>query len=373
MAESVERARAVITGEAKCLASTCSREVTSVCSEVLRTQLFRVELQGHERLFKHGFQLSNASSFFTKRPLLTAEDTLIHLVPSFDLSMLELMVGCTLGAIQQFLVNYSFVNTTEKPDASFLQKFFGCFMKQPHVSMREIYFRVVKDKPLGRGSIDVLAGTLNNGNKPVVKVGGIEHGIKDVFLWVVTEAKHPSEQLSANLPDSRVPLHQDIKAFYQPITTLCSLAELCKLTNDNVPVIGFFGSRYSYRPLLYFRKHDVLFTTETSFTYFDECGQIDMHGLAFLRVLIMLEKYPFDVKCLTSDGKKLGWMAARRERNPDVFRDVHLSVESDGVEGQNPNPNDMAPPIASLATSIRKRTYPTCLTGESTHSKQPRK
>lgn len=84
----------------------------------------------------------------------------------------------------------------------------------------------------------------------------------------------------------------------------------------------------------------------------------------------MLEKYPFDADALTSgNGKKLGWMAARRERNPDVFRDVSLSIECDGVEGQNPNPNDMAPPIASLATS-RKRT---CLSGESTRSKKLKK
>ncbi len=182
MAKNVERARAVI-GGGKYLTSTCSRELSSVCSEVLRTQLFRVELQGHERLFNHGFQLSSASSFFSKRPLLTEDDILIHLVPNFDLPLLELMVELTLGATQQFLVNYRFDRTTEKPDACFLQKFFGCFMKQPHASLREIYFRGVKDKPLGRGSIDILAGTLSNGNKPVVKVEGIGHGIKVISGW----------------------------------------------------------------------------------------------------------------------------------------------------------------------------------------------
>ena len=71
-----------------------------------------------------------------------------------------------------------------------------------------------------------------------------------------------------------------------------------------IHVIGLFGSRYSYRPVLYFREHDVLFTTETSFTYFDKFGRVDMHGLAFLRVLIMLEKYPFDLT--SGNGQKLG-------------------------------------------------------------------
>lgn len=127
--------------------------------------------------------------------------------------------------------------------------------------------------------------------------------------------------LSGNLPDSRVSETEDLKALYQPIMELCALGELCQIQNDTVPIIGIYGSRYSYKPLLFFREHDVLYTTRTPFTYWDDKGQVDLHGLVFLRALAMLEQYPINVTYLTS-GKKLGWKDARGQRCPDIFRTV---------------------------------------------------
>lgn len=279
---SVQRARCTVEGKAKFLISSCSSDLATVCSEVLRTELVRVELKGHEKLFKQSFNFSGASSFFTKGPQLIPGDALINLVPAFNSVMLELLVKATLGPIQQFLLNYTFENSPERMDVVFLQKFFGCFLDHPHASMREVYFSGVKKKPLGRGSIDVLAGKLCNDNKPQVQVKGRDQQMTKVFVWICTEAKHRSERLSANLPDSRLPQEQlDLKAFYQPIAILCSFSELCTLPNEEVPIVGLYASRYSYRPLLYFRKYDVLLTTATPFTYFDTEGRIDLHFLEF--------------------------------------------------------------------------------------------
>jgi hypothetical protein len=43
------------------------------------------------------FKFSNASTFFSERPLLTLESTLAELVPSFDSSLLEAILTFTLS------------------------------------------------------------------------------------------------------------------------------------------------------------------------------------------------------------------------------------------------------------------------------------
>lgn len=94
-------------------------------------------------------------------------------------------VRLTLGPIQQFLLHYAFDSTLETPDALFFQDFLSCFLDQPCAAMREIHFGGIGDKPLGKGCIDVLAGSLSNGNKPVVEIKGNDQRLRNIFLWVM--------------------------------------------------------------------------------------------------------------------------------------------------------------------------------------------
>ncbi len=355
----VQPAKLVQTGKEKFAETKCGRDIASVCSEVLRTDIFHVELQGHARLFKDQFQFSKASSLFSERPKLCSEEVFPGGIISdqFPMILLELIVQSTICGIHQFLFDHIFDNSTETPDAIFLQSFSKFFIKEPCVTAREIYFKCVGNKPIGKGSIDVLAGMLSN-DKLHVKVKADDHTMKDIFVWVINEAKAPTVRLSSDIPGSRVPAQEDLKSLYQPITKLCSFSELCELPNNLVPVIALFGSRYSFRPLLYFKAYDVLLTTSRSYTFFDSKKQVDLHGIVMLRVLSMLANYPFS-KTFLESTTKLGWEAAKIKENCDnIFNGVHLSVEKDGVEEQGQdNPNDVSPPIVSVQRSITMRTF----------------
>lgn len=94
--------------------------------------------------------------------------------------------------------------------------------------------------------------------------------------------------------------------------------------------------------------------TPTPFTYFDSKGQVDVHGIVLLRVLSMLQQYEFAKEKLDK-LEKLGWKAARLERASDIFKGVQLSMEKDGVEGNNSNPNDVPPPILSAEAVLSRR------------------
>lgn len=66
----VEEATARKCGRPKWTLFELNRDTKSVCLEVSQTPLYSVALQGHDRLFQEGFEISNASSFFTRPPNL---------------------------------------------------------------------------------------------------------------------------------------------------------------------------------------------------------------------------------------------------------------------------------------------------------------
>ena len=69
----------------------------------------------------------------------------------------------------------------------------------------------------------------------------------------------------------------------------------------------------------------------------------------------MLQQYKFAKEKLDK-VEKLGWRAARLERAPNIFNGVCISMEHDGVEGNNSNPNDVPPPILSAEAVLSRRT-----------------
>ena len=63
--------------------TTLTKDLATVCMDVLRTDFHHVHLNGHDRLFREEFEFSKASTFFSERPSLTAEGTFDKLVPTF--------------------------------------------------------------------------------------------------------------------------------------------------------------------------------------------------------------------------------------------------------------------------------------------------
>lgn len=107
------------------------------------------------------------------------------------------------------------------------------------------------------------------------------------------------------------------------------------------------------RPFLFFREHDVLLTTATPITYVNN-GKYDIHGLALLRLLFMLDCYSFEEEHLEALPKS-GWKDAQQGRQP--YRDVWLSTEAEGAEGASKDPNIM--PFLSLSTeTVRCKRFP---------------
>ena len=76
---------------------------------------------------------------------------------------------------------------------------------------------------------------------------------------------------------------------------LMAVSEVCTFENTEVPLVNIFGNRHAFRPLLYFKKYDVLLTTPKPYMYvfLDENKKIHFLGLAMLHILFTLHRYPF--------------------------------------------------------------------------------
>ena len=186
-----------------------------------------------------------------------------------------------------------------------------------------------KKKPCGRGKIDIVMGTLGNGNKPHVQVKESDKSITNVFVTSLQEAK----KMFFKTPE------QDLKSIYQPICEGISFAELCTFPCAEVPLVIMLATRHVFRPFLYFKKHDVLLTVERPVTYFDG-NSVHLHGIVLLKLLFSLHEMKFK-KSFFKNCPKTGWQEARRNRCPDVYKDVWLSLEPEGVDGEPDDPNLM--------------------------------
>lgn len=275
------------------------QDLEAVCSDVLRLPLLSVKLQGYHNLFTRSFSFSEASKYFTEPPKLKLENALLNLI-NFDVSdLLYFKTTCELSVpiCTTYLEECRIDDSHEKPDAIFLHKFLPTFVKFPSTARRELYLQNAS-KNCVKGSIDVLAGTLANGNKPCLEIkDGTQ--LMNIYLGSCAEAKSPRVR-------SRTKADEDLKMVYQPITEVCAVSELCTFGCKEVPLLNLLGSQHTIRPFLYFKHYDVLLTTETPVTYKDGSGNVDLYGLLLLKLLFMLDKYPFHKKCLETI-EKTGW------------------------------------------------------------------
>lgn len=333
-------------GRAKSLKTEQSRDVSAVCVEVTKTPLYSVKLEGHEKLFREGFDISKASTFFTEPPTLKFEvnfDDLLDLQIA-DFNALVDDVKTRLSGTEIFLSLYDKLPAVEREVGCFYEKFLALFLDLPYITQRQVVFANVKSN-LPHGSIDGLIGRCGNGNRPVACVKN-SNEFSRIYIVATTEAKL-DVRLSGFLPDSRTREDEDLKTAYQPIVQTCAFSEMCTFQDSRTPLICIYGDMNTFRPFLYFNKSDVLLTTQLPFTFND--GTVHIHALALLALLFRMYNHP--CKLSTSDEiRKCGWQQARLERDPDAYKQVSLYVEGDGVESANRkrNPNIGPPPIPSV-------------------------
>ena len=159
------------TGRAKSLTVKQSRDISAICLEVTQTPLYSVKLEGHEKLFREGFDISKASSFFTQPPTVEFE---VNFNDLLDLKLADFEtfsdeVSIILSAAEIFLSLYEKLPAVEKEVGCFYEKFLALFLKLPYTTQRQVVFGNTKSN-LPHGSIDGLIGRAGNGNRPVASV-----------------------------------------------------------------------------------------------------------------------------------------------------------------------------------------------------------
>lgn len=312
-----------------------NREVSAVCNEVIQTPLYSVELQGHDRLFQDGFEISSASTFFKQPPNLQLEGTLNAFInlSAEDLIQLSYEVNSKLSPITIFLSSYfKFIATVEKDVGKFYQDFLSCFLNLPLTAQREVHFKNVKPS-CPRGSIDGLIGRSGNGNRPMATVKNTQD-FSQVYVLSTQEVELGESSITSD--------KEDLKTVYQPIVQICAFSEMCVFCSDYIPLIEIYGDENTVRPFIYFREFDVLMTTDRPFTFWHN-DSVHTHALALLCLLFQVNPFHSKIK----DIRKCGWQAAKLKYCPNGYLNCELVVEEDGNElsKKRKNPNVVAPPI----------------------------
>ena len=114
------------------------------------------------------------------------------------------------------------------------------------------------------------------------------------------------------------------KTFIQPMLEVMSFSEKCDFSESKIPLVNIFGSRNTFRPLLYFKAYDVLLTTPTAITYRNRDESINLCGLVLLHILFNLHNYPFSHDIL-SQQFKTGWEQAKVCTEP--YKDSYITNE----------------------------------------------
>lgn len=139
---------------------------------------------------------------------------------------------------------------TDKP---YLEMLLLKFMPLPNVVFKEIHLEY---KTKTRGSLDVVVGSRSNGNKPHLFINNKD---VSVFLGTLCESKSSMSGL-LNMGKSKGSM-EDLKALNQAILELLSFAQKTVFPSSKVLLIMIYGNRFMFRPLLYFKKYDVILTT----------------------------------------------------------------------------------------------------------------
>ena len=287
-----------------------------------RFGLVALTLKGHEEaLFKKHPSFKGAKSQFAA-PVKSASVPL-NTIATLDLMKLKRQLSFSMTSLLEGIFRLDFSdaaqNNEQLLDKPYLAGVLSTFVNFPPLSYNEVHLEYHSSKELVGGSIDVIIGSESNGDKPYIHVMDNDlpspsHKVA-VYLGSLLEAKSAGQRLTPATSDAEETFDEvleDAKVLIQPMLETMATAEMATFPNEQIPLLNIFGNKFVYRPLLYFRKDDIMLTTSRVVHLRKDATTVDTQGLLLLSTLFQLHKTKlcrFD-KIETGDFPVTGWQAA---------------------------------------------------------------
>ena len=179
------------------------------------------------------------------------------------------------------------------------------------------------------GSIDIVIGSATNGNKPYIYVHTNEEvpSLVAVYLGSLLEVKSTNQRFTPASNDSAEMFEEDAKLLIQPMLETMAIAEVATFPNEDIPILNILGNKLVYRPLLHFRKSDVILTTPRVVHLRKNSTAVNTQGFLLLFTLFHLhatKMFLFN-KLEYGHFPQSGWRAAL-EKGSENYRNSVIKV-----------------------------------------------
>ena len=336
-------------------------KVASVFSEVKSFGLAPLVMEGHESLFTKHMSFREAHKHM-KNPVMKLSEINTNYV-TIDYEVEYEAFKNMVSALSQAISSIKVTTSDETADVDVLETVLRCFVPFPQISYKEVYLEKGSRNKLVGGKIDLLVGSEGNGNKQVFKLkeNSREATLRNVYIVCIAEGKKidVNHISMASVNSDFTGLVKQDMSLVQPMVELMAISEVCEHQNEEVPIINIFGNRQTIRPLLYFKKYDVMLTTPKPFTFMISSKELCLHGLILFHLLCNMHRYPFHVDKLRNTNST-GWAKAQGDNNPRAYGRSIVTNEA-LPQLQAINSNIMFPHLHtedSRSSAFRKRKDP---------------
>lgn len=296
------------------------------------TMMVSMTLQGHEQsLFKRHISFKRASEVMDA-PRMSKSFALHSVLERFDIGKLQKRWKSRQSLIIEgiYLLKYGDDEVTaneHEVGAPYLQGLLRLFVPRfPVLSFTELCIECRSKKKIVGGRIDIGVGTKSNGNEPSFVIEGYEPRVS-LFLGCLGEAKAADVSVGhLKKTEHQVDL-DDIKATIQPMLEAMAVAELTQFNDEAVPIVNIFANKSAFRPILYWRKNDVLVTTARAVPLRSQ-SNIDIQGLLLMFVVLQLNETTRISFKMEKIGKlaKTGWKKAMNEGDIN-YKDSRIKLK----------------------------------------------
>ena len=250
-------------------------------------------------------------------------------------------------------------NSIESADVMMFENILTALQNHPSNSTDKIDITVYNElelenatkKQLLGGKLDIVLAQSKNGlpSLEVQEPGQRKRlSVSAMYCTAIVEAKQPS------VPSSGY-TENDFQPFCQPIIEILAMSQACSFENNSIPLVLVYGSRYRFRPLLYFNYEDVLLTTSHAIPYISPDGEgVSLQGMFLLFLLCYKNLVEFNAAEIAK-LPRTGWKDAISKRamgNP--YADTILVVEKTGAS-KEPAQNLQPPILRSIEEYIGKK------------------
>ena len=258
--------------------------------DFLKLGLVALRFQGHEStLFRRHQSFKTAGKDFgapkmsVSKPLRSvAKITLKKFKRRFTSNLTSLLEGI-------FRLPFTQDGSTSEmtQDKPYLQGVLMTFLPYPAVAYNEVHLEYSSSKHVVGGSYDVIVGSETNGDKPVIK---IEDNRLALHLGSVLEVQSTFTRLATSSSESSsfTEHSEDLKQLIQPMLEVMAISQMADFPNEDVPVVNFWGKKFVFRPLLYFKGVDVILTMPRVLHLRTVYDTIDVLGLMTMFTFVHL-------------------------------------------------------------------------------------